>query len=51
MAKKTVASLQTGGGKEHTKVIKMVRNEVSGSFNFKSEIVHNDKIQDWFEKN
>ena len=27
MAKKTVASLQKGGGKNHTKVIKMVKSE------------------------
>ena len=50
MAKKVVASLQKGGGKEHTKVIKMVKSEKSGSFTFKEEIVHNDKIADWFTK-
>ncbi len=48
MAKKVVASLQTGGGKEHTKCIKMVRNGKSGSYNFTSEVVHNDKVQAWF---
>jgi hypothetical protein len=51
MAKKTVASLQTGGGKEHTKCIKMVKNESTGSYNFKTEIVHNDIVKDWFDKN
>lgn len=50
MAKKVVASLQTGGGKEHTKVIKMIKTE-KGSYTFKEEIVHNDKIKDWFAKN
>jgi len=50
MAKKTVASLQTGGGKEHTKVIKMVKTE-KGSYNFREEVVHNDKVKDWFDKN
>ncbi|SFT52559.1 protein of unknown function [Lishizhenia tianjinensis] len=50
MAKKTVASLQTGGGKEHTKVIKMVKTE-KGSYTFKEEVVHNDRIKDWFDKN
>ena len=50
MAKKTVATLQTGGGKEHTKCIKMSKNE-KGSYSFKSEIVHNDKVKDWFAKN
>lgn len=50
MAKKTVASLQTGGGKEHTKVIKMTKND-KGAYGFKQEIVHNDKIKEWFDKN
>ena len=51
MAKKVVASLQKGGGKEHTKVIKMVKSEKSGCYTFKEEIVHNDKVKDWFSKN
>ena len=51
MAKKVVASLQKGGGKEHTKVIKMVKSEKSGSYTFKDEIGHNDKVKDWFTKN
>ena len=51
MAKKVVASLQKGGGKEHTKVIKMVKSEKSGAYTFKEEIVHNDKVKDWFTKN
>jgi len=50
MAKKVVASLQKGGGKEHTKVIKMVKSE-KGSYSFKEEIVHQDKVKEWFEKN
>jgi hypothetical protein len=50
MAKKVVASLQTGGGKEHTKCIKMIKTE-KGSYSFKEEIVHNDKIKDWYAKN
>ena len=50
MAKKVVASLQKGGGKEHTKVIKMVKTD-KGSYSFKEEIVHQDKVKEWFEKN
>ena len=50
MAKKVVASLQSGGGKEHTKVIKMVKTE-KGSYSFKEEIVHNDNVKEWFDKN
>jgi hypothetical protein len=51
MAKKVVASLQKGGGKEHTKVIKMTKSEKTGNFTFKEEIVHNDKVKEWFDKN
>lgn len=50
MAKKVVASLQKGGGKEHTKVIKMIKTD-KGSYGFKQEIVHNDKVKEWFSKN
>ena len=51
MAKKAVASLQKGGGKQHTKVIKMVKSPKSGAYSFKEEIVHNDQVKDWFDKN
>lgn len=51
MAKKVVASLQKGGGKEHTKVIKMVKSDKTGSYTFKEEIVQNDKVKEWFTKN
>ncbi len=50
MAKKTVATLQTGGGKNYTKCIKMVKSEKTGSYSFKEEIVHNDKVKDFFAK-
>lgn len=50
MAKKTVATLQTGGGKVHTKCIKMTKNAKTGSYSFKTEIVHNDAVKDWFAK-
>jgi hypothetical protein len=50
MAKKVVASLQKGGGKEHTKVIKMIKSDKTGAYSFKEEIVHNDKVKEWFTK-
>ena len=49
MAKKVVASLQKGGGKQHTKVIKM--SKTGKSYTFKEEVVHNDKVKEWFDKN
>jgi len=51
MAKKTVASLQKGGGKNHTKVIKMVKSEKTGSYAFKEEIVENSKVKEFFANN
>ena len=50
MAKKVVASLQKGGGKAHTKVIKMIKSEKTDSYSFKEEIVHNSKVKEWFTK-
>ena len=51
MAKKTVASLQKKGAKAFSKAVKMVRNEKTGGYSFKSEIVPKDKVNDFFQKN
>ena len=50
MAKKSVASLQKGGGKQHSKVIKMVKSSKTGAYSFKEEIVSNQQVNDWFNK-
>ncbi len=50
MAKKVVATLKSGKGKEFSKVIKMVKNEVTGSYSFKEEVVHNDHIKDYLNQ-
>ncbi|MDB4710208.1 DUF4295 domain-containing protein [Flavobacteriales bacterium] len=50
MAKKSVASLQKGGGKQHSKVIKMVKSPKSGAYSFKEEIVSNQEVNNWFNK-
>ncbi len=47
MAKKVVATLKSGKGKDFTKVIKMVKSPKTGAFTFKEEIVHNDHIKDF----
>jgi hypothetical protein len=51
MAKKTVATLQTGAGKNFTRVMKMVRSPKSGAYGWKTEMVHNDDVKDWFANN
>ncbi|MBE8712988.1 DUF4295 domain-containing protein [Sphingobacterium hungaricum] len=46
MAKKSVASLQKGGGKEYTKVIITTKSVKTGAYTFKESMVHNDKVKD-----
>jgi len=48
MAKKSIASLQTGEGRTFTKCIKLVKSEKTGAYAFQEEIVHNDHIKDFF---
>jgi len=46
MAKKTVASLQKGEGKNFSKVIRTVRSEKTGAYVFREEMVPNDKVKE-----
>jgi len=46
MAKKVVATLKTGKGKDYSKVITMVRSPRTGAYSFKEQIVPNDNIKD-----
>lgn len=48
MAKKVVATMQTGKGRHYAKVIKMVKSPKTGAYSFKEEVVHNDHIKDYF---
>jgi hypothetical protein len=50
MAKKTVATLQTGSGKSYSKVIKMVKSPKTGAYSFKETIVANEEVNDFFKK-
>jgi hypothetical protein len=45
MAKKSVASLKSGKGKDYTKVITAVRSPKTGAYSFKELIAHNDQIK------
>ena len=49
MAKKVVATLKSGKGKEFSKVIKMIKSPISGAYTFKQEVVHNDHIKDFLK--
>ena len=48
MAKKVVASLRTGQGRNFTKCIKMVKSDKSGAFVFQEEMIHLDHVKDFF---
>lgn len=50
MAKKVVATLKSGTGKAFTKCIKIVKSEKTGAYVFKEQVVHNDHINDFFNK-
>ncbi len=49
MAKKTVATLQTGS-KKYTKVIKMKKSPKTGAYVFEEKIVNADLAKDFFKK-
>lgn len=48
MAKKVVATLKTGSGKEFAKVYRAVKNK-KGSYSFKSEIISNENVKTYFK--
>lgn len=51
MAKKVVATLKKEGiGKNHTRVIKMIKNPLTGAYGFKEDVIQNDAIKDFLEK-
>lgn len=37
-----------GSGKDHVKVVKSVKDPVTGRYSFKQQIVHKDKVKDFF---
>ena len=49
MAKKVVATLKTGTGRDWAKVIKAVRSPKSGAYTFKEEIIPTDSVKDYFK--
>jgi len=49
MAKKVVASLQTGG-KDFAKVIKVEKSPKSGAYTFKESVVPNDQVKELLAK-
>lgn len=50
MAKKVVATLKKGDGKNFAKVIRAVKSEKTGAYTFKEEIVPNELVKDTLAK-
>lgn len=50
MAKKVVATLKSGKGKEYSKVITAVKSPKTGAYSFKEVIVHNEHIKEVLSK-
>jgi hypothetical protein len=48
MAKKVVATLKTGTGKDYAKVYRAIKNK-KGSYSFKSEIIANESVKQYFK--
>jgi hypothetical protein len=48
MAKKVVATLKTGAGKDFAKVYRAVKNK-KGSYSFKAEIIPNEEVKTHFK--
>ncbi len=50
MAKKVVATLKKTDGKGYSKVIRMVKSEKTGAYNFKEEVIPSDDVKDYLAK-
>ena len=50
MAKKVVATIQKGEGRNTTRVIKMIKSPKTGSYAFKTEMLPNEKVKEFFAK-
>jgi hypothetical protein len=50
MAKKVVATLKKGEGKNFAKVIRAVKSEKTGAYTFREEIVPADAVKDTLAK-
>ncbi len=50
MAKKVVATLKSGKGRNFTRCIRIMKSETTGTYIFRDEIVNNEHIKDFFSQ-
>lgn len=48
MAKKVVATLKKGTGRDWAKVIRAVKSDKTGAYSFKEEIIPSEKVKEYF---
>jgi Domain of unknown function (DUF4295) len=47
-AKVAQRAANAGSGKDHVKVVKAVKDPVTGRYTYKQQIVHKDKVKEFF---
>ncbi|MEN9609938.1 MAG: hypothetical protein RLZZ628_752 [Bacteroidota bacterium] len=47
-AKVAQRAANAGSGKDHVRVIKSVKDPVTGAYSFKEQILHKDKVKEFF---
>jgi hypothetical protein len=47
-AKVAQRAANAGSGKDHVRVVKSIKNPETGAYTFKEQIVHKDKVKDFF---
>lgn len=47
-AKVTQRSANAGSGKDHVRVVKAIKDPVTGNYSYKEVIIHKDKVTDFF---
>ncbi len=40
-----------GSGRDHVKVVKSIKDPVSGKYSYKEAIIHKDKVAEFFQAN
>lgn len=49
-AKVAQRAANVGSGRDFVKVIKSIKDPVSGKYTFKEQMVHKDKVKEYFEQ-
>ncbi|HMW39436.1 MAG: DUF4295 domain-containing protein [Saprospiraceae bacterium] len=50
-AKVAQRAANVGSGRDFVKVIKSIKDPSTGKYTFKEQIIHKDKVKDFFEQN